>query len=372
MAWSNQQEIAIKAVGDWIRNPNSQQVFKVFGYAGTGKTTIAKEMAKSVKGIVLYATFTGKAALVLSGKGCSPCSTIHSLIYKCKTDERTGIRRFELNKDSHLSEASLLIVDEVSMVGTALATDLLKFGVKILVLGDPAQLPAVKDESFFIHGQPDVMLTEVHRQAKDNPIIRMSMDVRNGDRLQAGSYGESIVLSRKDVDKDALGEMILSADQVICGLNNSRTNYNARIRALKGLIGDKKPYHPTLGDKIICWKNDNQSGVFNGSVWTVDHVKAKNGLLTIEMLSNDCENKEGYTAKVFEQFFNDTDKDLDWKIKRGTNEFKFGHAITAHKSQGSQWDDIVIFDESWAFREDRDKWLYTAITRAARKVTVVV
>ena len=82
MSWSPQQERAIADVQAWLKDPRGKQVFRLFGYAGTGKTTLAKELAATVKGTVLYATFTGKAALVLRKKGCEGASTIHSLIYK--------------------------------------------------------------------------------------------------------------------------------------------------------------------------------------------------------------------------------------------------------------------------------------------------
>jgi exodeoxyribonuclease-5 len=156
-----------------------KQVFRLFGYAGTGKTTLAKELAKTVKGRVLYATFTGKASLVLRKKGCEDASTIHSLIYKVEVCEKTGEASFILNRDSDLADAALLIVDEVSMVGRIWRRTC-SASTKILVLGDPAQLPPVKDEGFFINAAPDVMLTEVHRQAQDNPIIRLSMDHPRG------------------------------------------------------------------------------------------------------------------------------------------------------------------------------------------------
>ena len=69
------------------------------------------------------------------------------------------------------------------MVDEELGRDLLSFGKPVLVLGDPAQLPPVKGGGFFTEAEPDIMLTEVHRQAADNPIIRMSMVVREGGRL---------------------------------------------------------------------------------------------------------------------------------------------------------------------------------------------
>ena len=77
------------------------------------------------------------------------------------------------------------------MVDEELGRDLLSFGRKVLVLGDPAQLPPVKGGGFFTEAEPDVMLTEVHRQAADNPIIRLSMAIREGGQIERGIYGET-------------------------------------------------------------------------------------------------------------------------------------------------------------------------------------
>jgi exodeoxyribonuclease-5 len=371
LSWSPQQDAAIRDVRAWLADPSGKQVFRLFGYAGTGKTTLAKELAGKVKGTVLYATFTGKAALVLRKKGCADASTIHSLIYHVEINDRTGEAEFKRNDNSDLASAALLIVDEVSMVGETLAQDLLSFGKRILVLGDPAQLPPVKDEGFFINAEPDVMLTEVHRQARDNPIIRMSMDIREGRALQIGSHGESLVTHSSALGRDRLGELVLSADQLLCGLNRTRTSYNQRIRAMKGLQGRYKQWHPAVGDRLICLRNDKTKHLFNGGLWDVDKVDDFGGKLGIEVTSLD-EKRDPLTVEVLEPFFNGTEQGIPWHDKRGTQEFTFGWAITCHKSQGSQWDHVIIFDESGAFREAKKNWLYTAVTRAAERVTVIV
>lgn len=370
-SWSPQQDRAIADVRGWLRNPRGKQVFRLFGYAGTGKTTLAKELAASVRGLVLFATFTGKASLVLRKKGCEDASTIHSLIYKVEVNERTGEASFILNEDSELGHAALLVVDEVSMVGEDLARDLLSFGTRILVLGDPAQLPPVKDEGFFINSAPDVMLTEVHRQARDNPIIRMSMEIREGGRLQRGSYGDSRVVSCSDVSQDELREMVLGADQLLCGRNITRTAYNRRIRTLKGLAGQAEPWHPAVGDRLICLKNKREKSLFNGSIWNANIVGDKFRCFGIEVQSLD-EDRDPLTVDVPEEFFNGTEHKLDWRERRQYDEFTFAWAITCHKAQGSQWDDVLIFDESGCFRDARSNWLYTAVTRAAERVTVVL
>lgn len=368
--WSPQQERAIADVRAWLADPSGPQVFRLFGYAGTGKTTLAKEMAESVNGRVLFATFTGKAALVLRKKGCEDASTIHSLIYKPEVNEQTGEVSFVLNAESDLADAKLLVIDEVSMVGEELARDLLSFGKRVLVLGDPAQLPPVKGEGFFINAAPDVMLTEVHRQARDNPIIAMSMMIREGGRLRRGQYGDSAVISRNDIGQDELRKIVLDAGQVLCGLNRTRIAYNRRIRALKGLCGTAAPWHPAIGDRLICLRNDKEKHLFNGGLWDATDVADKFGRFDIVATSLD-EDRSPVSVRVYEEFFNGTEANLDWRERRKSHEFTYGWAITCHKSQGSQWDDVAIFDESGAFREAQSNWLYTAVTRAAARVTVI-
>ncbi len=164
----------------------SRPIFRLFGYAGTGKTTLAKHIAEGVDGKVLFAAFTGKAALVMRRKGCASASTIHSLIYKAR-ESGEEVPSFDLWDDAPASKAKLIVIDECSMVDPELGRDLMSFGVPVLVLGDPAQLPPIQGGGFFTDAEPDVMLTEVHRQAQDDPIVRLSMDVRAGNRLAEGA-----------------------------------------------------------------------------------------------------------------------------------------------------------------------------------------
>lgn len=369
MTWSPQQDQAIKDVKAWLTDKRGAQVFRLFGFAGSGKTTLAKHLAEDVKGDVRYACFTGKAALVLRKKGCEGASTIHGLIYKAEQDEATGEYHFRLNPESGAAFAGLIVVDEVSMVGEELAKDLLSFGTKVLVLGDPAQLPPVKGEGFFINAQPDVMLTEVHRQAAENPIIRMSMDIREGRGLAPGQYGSSIVVPRSGVGKDWMRDAVLESDQVLCGLNRTRQTYNQRIRALKSLGSN---WYPVAGDRLVCLRNNKEKNLFNGGLWTATRVQAMGEKFQIRVESLDEPGTSPVDITVPAQFFNGTEGELDWRKRREADEFTYGWALTCHKSQGSSWDNVLVFDESRAFREDAAKWLYTAVTRAAERVTVVV
>src|SRR6186713_3694130 len=280
------QDSALKAVADWLKakpgRGGTPPVFRLFGYAGTGKTTLARHIADGVDGEVKFAAFTGKAALVMRNKGCDEASTIHSLIYRAREsgEEQPS---FELWDDAPASKAKLIVIDECSMVDAELGRDLMSFGVPVLVLGDPAQLPPVQGGGFFTDVEPDAMLTEVHRQAQDDPIVRLSMAVRAGERLQPGRYGETEVLRKVDLDP----QRVLEADQVLVGRNITRRSYNKRMRERRGFEGDM----PSAGDKLVCLRNNRKKGLFNGGLWTVKErggrKGAKAGIMTMRLLPDD-------------------------------------------------------------------------------------
>ncbi|MEJ0093462.1 MAG: AAA family ATPase [Methylocella sp.] len=363
MSWSPQQEGALAAVAAWLKR-GEPQVFRLFGYAGVGKTTLARQLAEDTEGEVAFAAFTGKAALVLRSKGCKDARTIHSLIYRPRevdAEEPT----FVLNEESNVAKASLVIIDECSMVDAELGRDLLSFGKPVLVLGDPAQLPPVRGGGFFTEAEPDVMLTEVHRQAADNPIIQMSMLVREGGRLHLGAYGESRVIERRDIDSAA----VTASDQVLVGLNRTRRSYNKRMRELFGHESE----FPEAGDKLVCLKNDKTKGLLNGGIWMVKTTgTTRKKKLALNVVPEDDPTRKPLRIGVLPEFFQGGEESLLPKARRESDEFDYGYALTVHKAQGSQWNSVVLFDESGAFREHRNRWLYTGITRAAQRLTVVV
>jgi exodeoxyribonuclease V len=365
------QDFALKAVADWLKakpgRNGTPQVFRLFGYAGTGKTTLARHIADGVDGEVKFAAFTGKAALVMRNKGCDGASTIHSLIYRAR---ESGVEQpsFELWDDAPASKARLIVIDECSMVDPEMGRDLLSFECPLLVLGDPAQLPPIHGGGFFTAAEPDAMLTEVHRQAQDDPIVRMSMDVREGRELEIGRHGESEVVSRKELDPDR----VMQADQVLVGRNNTRRAYNMRMRQRQSI---EDPL-PVAGDKLVCLRNNRKKGLFNGGLWRVKArtpSRSKSSRIMSMRLSLDEEFMHKVTkVSVRQDCFEGGIEAIPWEQRKPYDEFDYGYVLTVHKSQGSQWDDVVLFDESFAFQDSRARWLYTGITRAAKRLSVVM
>ena len=366
------QENALKSVAEWLKakpgTNGTPQVFRLFGYAGTGKTTLVRHIADEADGEVKFAAFTGKAASVMRGKGCRGASTIHALIYRAR-ESGEEIPSFDLWDEAPASKAELIIIDECSMVDAELGRDLLSFGVPVLVLGDPAQLPPIQGGGFFTEAEPDAMLTEVHRQAQDDPIVRLSMDIRAGESIEPGRYGETTVLRKSDLDPDR----VIEADQVLVGRNATRRSYNTRMRERRGFEDEM----PSAGDKLVCLRNNRKKGLFNGGLWTVKERSgrkggAKTGIMTMRLLPDDDTGTRGVKVSVRPECFSGGIEQVDWQRRKPYDEFDYGYVLTVHKAQGSQWDDVVLFDESFAFPDSRDRWLYTGVTRAAKRLTVVV
>jgi len=374
MDFSPQQDQALLEVNRWIKSGESQ-IFRLFGYAGTGKTTLARHLAEGVDGDVLFAAFTGKAAQVLRSKGASKASTIHSMIYRPRgeetvEDEETGKKNilptFSLNRQSPVSKADLIIIDECSMVDEELGRDLMSFGTPILVLGDPGQLPPVSGGGFFTDHEPDILLEEVHRQARDNPIIELAQMVREGREIMIGDYGATAKIIAKS---SANSELVLSADQVLVGTNKTRRSYNMRLRELHGFDGPL----PAAGDKLVCLRNDNTKGLLNGSLWQVTSAPrtTKPSMNLLVRAEDEGIERNSAKIKLLKAVFEEPGVEIPWQQRRRHDDFDYGYALTVHKAQGSQWDEVVLFDESYAFREHRQRWLYTAITRAAERLTIV-
>lgn len=399
MDWSPQQEEALSGIQRWLREPPSvhNQVKRLFGFAGTGKSTLAKEVNAMVSGLALSCAFTGKAASVMARKGLPGSTTVHSLIYTPMGDGKERVRELEeelrllerveekslglakrlnavrrslqearansgpqfvLKDASAVEGAPLVILDECSMVGERMAEDLLSFGTRVLVLGDPAQLPPVKGTGYFINQQPDWMLTEVHRQAKGDPIIDIATRIRKGDPVRAGTYGETRVIDGRIGAQDAI-----SHDQVLTGTNNRRRAINARHR---DIAGHTHPL-PREGERLVCLNNNHTLGLLNGTLWDTlaDATDEQEGVTYLRLQPEGGGLELGVPAEA--SLFEDDSTRLGWGAKE---QFTYGYCLTVHKSQGSQWDEVLLFDD-WPRAESHRQWLYTGVTRAARRLTLV-
>ncbi len=420
---SQQQAAAIAAIEDWFRRrTRDQQVFRLFGYAGTGKTTITRHAIGELglepmdrtggSGGVLYAAFTGKAALVMTRKG-TPASTIHSLIYKVSeaTPEeiervtrelgslRGGLRamgpaersfaetqirrlelrladihqpRFILNEQSLVRDADLIVLDEVSMVGAEMASDLLAFGKPILVLGDPGQLPPIKGDGAFTDADPDVMLTDIHRQAETSAIIRLATLARQSVPIPYGEHDDFVWKMRRS---DISPHQFLKGGQVICGRNATRLFLNT---AMKQAAGFPDAYPRGLGEKIICLKNRHDLGLVNGMFLDLSDIRDESPLaFSATVRTEDGTSVPGrqwfYKGHFDDHVASDAERlRRDWRDVRGLVESVWGYAITCHKAQGSQWENVIVYDDGLGrTAEDRARWLYTAITRAEQGLVIL-
>lgn len=361
MQLTAQQSNALLAVEAWLKT--DEPIFRLFGYAGCGKTTIAKFVQQMVQSYV-YATFTGKAASVLISKGCSPASTLHSAMYRVEQDERNGKLSFHLNYDSVLSLVDLVIVDEVSQVDDDLGSDVMRLAKKVLVLGDPGQLPPLEGEGYFTGAIPDVLLTEIHRQAADSPIIQLATKARLGEPIKVGAYGNCKVVKSKSFNE---GELTLT-DQILVGTNATRRYYNGKVRQLKDLNSDI----PLKGERLICLKNNKERGFLNGTIWQADEDAVERGQDVSLLVSPlDSQDAPARILTPIEYFIGGEDQ-LDWRIKKNADQFTYGYTITTHKSQGSEWNHVTTIDQSKVFKEYSKNWLYTALTRASQGLTLVV
>ena len=383
-----QQQEALGKVKDWLAAGCPTGIFRLFGWAGTGKSTIAKLFPGLVDGDVIYAAYTGKAAHVLSKKGC-PATTIHRLIYAPKVSSGRHLRtleealtvaqqaqdgkkvrklehlirmekeklkspKFERKLKTQLREAALLVLDEVSMVGDKIAHDLMSYGTPILALGDPAQLPPVGGSGgFFTNHDPDVMLTEIHRQEAGSEILDMATAVRSRQQLP---FGDCVV------PKGTLKiEDIAEYDQIIVGRNATRRTINMSMRKHLGFEG-----LPKSGDKLVCLRNNHDLGIMNGSQWIVqDSVEVEGDQIILKLKDDD-----GITVDVLSWTHLFEGRDAPVFGSNDCELFDYGYAMTAHKSQGSQWGSVFIVDESSVFGKNKHRWLYTSLTRASERVMV--
>lgn len=238
-----------------------------------------------------------------------------------------------------------------------------KAGAKVIIID------SMSDEYEGMGGLQEMHDDEVARLARkaaESPIIWLATQIRTGttkfDEMQTDGL---IVTGRKHLDPHA----VIHANMVIVGRNDTRQRYNDRLRELAG----HKKSTPDKGEPLICLRNDKLVKIFNGDILRVQESRLHKTKVNL-LLDDPDSDRRAFKVQVRKEFFQDEAAalKLPYSELRGTQHFTYGYAITCHKSQGSQWDNVCVFDESSVFRDDRARWLYTAVTRAAEHLTLVI
>jgi exodeoxyribonuclease V len=372
---TEEQQRAVEAIVEWYVNGTAQE-FYLAGYAGVGKSTVVNFAIAAIKartGIetVYTAAYTGKAAHVLQTKGVAMVSTIHGLIYVPDPQE-DGTVVFHVDASSPANKADLIILDECSMVNHEIARDLRSFKKKILVIGDPGQLPPVSGLGAFTSRSPDALLETIHRQSEGSPILHLATLARQGKPLPIGFDEGGVKVLRLSQDTQKL---VYSPDtQTLCGLNKVRWNLTRRIRQRKGY----SDAGVMRGETVICTRNDHDKGLFNGQIGIAencdnDHGRGEYLLDFRDEYYGNLHRNLPVDPYQFKSNYTDKKEDTLYHNQYGAlNEFDFGYVLTVHKAQGSSWDHVTVVDDSAFFRENARLWLYTALTRAEKGLTVLV
>ncbi len=373
LALTHDQEGAIQAILDFWREKGAR--LTMGGLAGTGKTTAIVEAVRRVskkdRPMIAFCAFTGRAASVLRGKLEAAevmdmgdyCGTIHSLIYTPKVRDGVIIGW----KKADVLPYDLIVVDEASMLTKILFDDLASFNIPILAVGDHGQLPPIGD-TFNLMAEPDVRLETIHRQAAGDPIIKLSMIVREGGTIPVGRHGEFV---SKTINPNILDRVSdVSDPMILCGYNRTRTRLNRYVRRRLNISSPL----PVVGERVICLKNNHNAGVYNGMIGYVVEVKEK-GKDHLALKAK-MDGGVDFNGDVWRHQFG-AEQTIRPKDKQEAGYmgdfFDWGYAMTVHKSQGSEAKRVVVFEERLPKATDDDwkRWLYTAVTRARERLLVV-
>lgn len=385
MKLSTDQQLALDALLSWYKDKNRSQFITLGGYAGTGKTTLIsilrdKLHKESKKLKVAYVSYTGKASRVLLNtlkeqntlREKDSVGTIHSLMYSPIENKNNEIIGWELKDEI---KCDLVIVDEASMVDSAIWSDLLSFKKPVIAVGDHGQLPPIRGK-FNLMRKPQLKLEEIHRQAKDDPIIQMSILARTKGEIPHGVYGDfARKVERTDSDSREFIENLLQAYNkdtlVLCGYNNTRLKLNRYIR--NGL--EIYSSIPVYGDRVICLRNNHMSEIFNGMLGTITSIEKENDDWYFAEIEMDGEDELFRGDISVEQFDRPTPMNFTKKRVKIMNGdlFDYGYALTVHKAQGSQAKRVILFEERFKQMDDDmwRRWLYTAVTRAQEELYII-
>jgi exodeoxyribonuclease-5 len=355
---SDEQAEAVSAIVKAARS--GRRRFVLAGLAGTGKTTVVRAVVERLPDLwIVTAAPTGKAAAVLRGKGGGDAVTLHSFLYRAR-QTAAGVA-FD-RKTQHV-RPDLLIVDEASMIDRRLLADVEALGCPTLFVGDPGQLEPVGDDPKLL-SRPDAMLTTIHRQAGESPIIRFAGVVRESRPFRPGRLGEVEVRPQGPGLVGDVAALAVRGTMALCGFNRTRVAIN---RAVRDRLGIDSPL-PVAGEPLVCLRNNPSEGIFNGQTYRVaDCVQHGKGTVRLYLVDDLGTRFSGVVART-DHLHRDGPPDAGGTGPTEPALFDFGYCLTVHKSQGSEWPDVAVVEqlaEAW----DARRWRYTAVTRASRRLT---
>jgi exodeoxyribonuclease-5 len=391
------QQVGFDRAKKWWLDGN-EQIFKIAGYAGTGKTYLSSMVsAELAENKIAFCAYTGKAALVMQQRGM-PATTIHRLIYetipeetRCEDDNGKVFYRVKYKtklKEYLDPKPSIIMVDEASMIDAKILTDLLSFDIPIIAVGDPFQLPPVQGKESELLINPDVTLEEIMRQDEGSPIAYLAEKIRKGKPLKDDESYLDCIWQMSKTDLFSNLEIFNWAGQFIAARNATVNSINHQARQYFGFTGDL----PVIGDKMICRRNSWDTLLVDGRLPTA-LVNGLIGYVTLveekQVISKLPWKPDGFMFSsnqlnlrpIFEETAEFTELKYNplalWENdQQRRNALKgiilqYGYCITCHASQGSEWDNVVLYDDSWPDRNDltqQARWRYTGVTRAAKKL----
>jgi len=382
---SKDQEKSLINLYEFVLTPNTKKKFITLGgYAGTGKTTLIAELRKKLEKTnpkikVAFCAFTGKAVQVLKNKLTlgnaiykrDSLSTIHALIYRTIEDERGAVLGW-IKKEIEELDFDLIIVDESSMIDSKIWQDLNYYEIPIIAVGDHGQLPPISG-GFNLMDKPELKLENIHRQAENNPIIKVSILAREEGKIPYQKWDKKVFKITNAEAFEYYDDLFSSYNQdllILCNFNNTRLRLNQAVRKYK----DFEEQTPMRNDRVICLRNNHEKYIYNGMQGFIKNIKSKNELayeVEIEMDGLD----KIYSGLISKDQFNSptTLNNINRSYKtQGLDLFDFGYALTVHKAQGSQAKKVVLFEERTKHQSDDDfrRWLYTAVTRAEEELLI--
>lgn len=381
-----QSEVMQKIFSDLDSGRN---IITLGGYAGTGKTTLIKHLI-TVLGGWSVAAFTGKAVLVLKKKGI-PAQTIHQTIYKPNSEAPTS-DEVDLSKPDE-SEITFsynpkmiepgFIIDESSMVTEQIFHDLRDMGKPIIFVGDHGQLPPVNangGSDFNIMKTPDYRLEKLHRNA--GPVAIFAEYLRNGGNPRTyKSNSDKVVITNGELIPD---DDIVKSQAILCSTNKRVMEINKYVRRLR-----KYQHELMVGEKLMVLQNYHPYFFNGGSVVVDDIFYSTSEYHSILCSSADIDDKDktedDYHRVNINRYQFEHTKTINCPLylrNRENNLYKnpnfvlpcqYGYAMTVHKSQGSEFDQVCVVDDIYARRfspmhKNYTKWAYTAATRAKEKL----